>query len=157
MSEQQKGEEEVRVFEEFVRAAGLPIDIASIHKCFPPRPDIRCRYHSGKWSYFELTELCDESIAKLEVRPGGDLTERFWSTDATERIVSKKLQKHYPVRCPVELLCYKQGRLATPDTDIVALINIIVSGQPGPFTRVWFFGERLAQMVWAKEDETLKL
>ncbi|MCL6417656.1 hypothetical protein MIB92_18500 [Aestuariirhabdus sp. Z084] len=151
MTEQDKGIEEVRVFEQFVRAAGLPIDIDTIRKCYPPKPDIRCRYHGGDWVYFELTELCDENLAKREGlhHTTTSSPDRLWLTDPAERIVRKKLQKRYPVSVPIELLCYKRGRLAASDTDMVTLIRPLVAQQPGPFVRVWFFGERLAQMLWS--------
>ncbi|WP_426415059.1 hypothetical protein [Aestuariirhabdus sp. LZHN29] len=149
MSEQDKGVEEVRVFKEFVRVAGLPIEIDTVRKCYPPKPDIRCRYHGGEWVYFELTELCDENLAQLDGRTLLQRSDRLWVADPAERIVRKKLRKHYPVSRPVELLCYKRGRLAAPDSEMLALIRPLVVQYPGPFTRVWFFGERLAQMVWS--------
>ena len=40
-----KADRERRVFEEFVRKSGLPIDVATIESREPPEPDIRC-FHS---------------------------------------------------------------------------------------------------------------
>ncbi|RRJ83046.1 hypothetical protein [Aestuariirhabdus litorea] len=147
MTEREKGVEEVRVFEAFVRASGLPVALHSVRKCYPPKPDIRCQYLNGDWVYFELTELCDERLFK----PDAVAIERRGeprATEAVERIVHNKLGKQYPVELPVELLCYTQGRLGVEDGALEAQVRALVAADPGPFVRVWFLGEQRVDQVW---------
>lgn len=59
------GSEDINVFEEFARCAGLGVIPGSIEKREPPEPDIRCEIQGEGPVAFELTESIDgEHVAK---------------------------------------------------------------------------------------------
>src|SRR5690349_11449782 len=111
-SEKSKGlDTEIPIFLDFVRAANLSIDKASVQKRHPPEPDIKCQYSSGECVAFELVEICDKNMAKN--REDGAYIR---TSDPSLEIVRKKLNKNYETSCPIELLCYKNGRVVSPDS-----------------------------------------
>ena len=55
---------EVQVFEAFARVCPLPINVGSIEKQDPPKPDILCEIRGIGKVAFELTEIIDENFAR---------------------------------------------------------------------------------------------
>jgi DNA invertase Pin-like site-specific DNA recombinase len=124
-------------FREFVRQSGLPV--RSIKSRRPPEPDILCTFEDGAERAFELVEICSEELAKdlaLALRDPDRKPEQVWPTNPTEKIIRDKLAKTYQSDAPIDLLCYADGRLVTPDEEVVPTLSDVVraSGR-GPFER----------------------
>ena len=68
MIRREQEEEELKVFLEFVRRSGLPIDEKTIEHGDHNKdePDIRCRVGEDGYVAFELKGICDEEMEKLE-------------------------------------------------------------------------------------------
>lgn len=146
-SEYDKAEAELRVFREFARKSSLCIDAESVEKrtgqC---EPDIRCYLIGEGVVYFELVELCASDIASAitSAATSNNGVTAFWTTDPSVEIIRKKLGKKYktePPQSPVELLCYTNGRVITPDDVILESIRpLLLDAVDSPFRRVWLFG-----------------
>jgi hypothetical protein len=67
-TEQAKGEREVEIFQRFVAASNLPIDLRSIEKREPPEPDILCLHGEHGHVAFELVEICDQTWQSCNLR-----------------------------------------------------------------------------------------
>jgi hypothetical protein len=145
-SEASKGDVEIEVFRRFLQASGLPIDPASAVKQLPPYPDILCVHQADGPMYFELTELCDPTLAKLfnDARPEPTYVR---TSDPSSRIFRKKLGATYSVSQPIELLCYMDSRIVTPDSIVVPTLRSIFESRPSPFRRAWLLGETGAHEI----------
>jgi len=73
--------EEVQVFRDFVKQAGLPVAIESIERRKPPEPDILCRFADGSHVAFELVEIChrENAIRLGSVSMIGGIVEEVYS------------------------------------------------------------------------------
>jgi hypothetical protein len=138
-SELAKGAHEVEVLRLFVAAAGLPIDATSIEKRDPPEPDIRCRDAVSGPVAFELVEQCDPTLAKAIATRS---TEYIRTSDPSAHIMSKKLRRNYETTLPIELLCYTNGRIITPDDVIIPTVTPYLRSWRHVFRRAWLFGHR---------------
>ena len=151
-SETSKGADtEIPIFLEFAAAANLLIDAQSVEKRMPPDPDIRCRLSTGELVAYELVEICDQNIAKDKINGSYIRT-----SDPSVEIVKKKLKKSYPPQLPVELLCYKNGRVVSPDGYIAELLSPILSGSQFQYRKVWLFSSRGAQLLWPPANHSLQ-
>jgi hypothetical protein len=139
-----KADRERRVFEEFVRKSGLPIDVATIESREPPEPDIRCVHsHDGPIA-FELVELCNSELAQdaADQIKHGKKPRFLMLNDPSRQAVEKKLGNSYRRDYPIELLCYTDGLLVTPDDTIVETLKVLVDNRGlGPFRHMWLLGE----------------
>lgn len=150
-SEASKGAEtEVPIFLEFIAAANLPIDQQSIEKRMPPEPDIRCCFSNGETVAFEMVEICDSNIARDKLNGSYIRT-----ADPSAEIVLRKLKKSYPPGYPVELICYKNGRVVSPDGYIAELLLPILSAEHFQYRKVWLFGSRGVQVLWPPASHLL--
>lgn len=146
-SEVAHGETEKEVFSQFAKAAGLRI--GSIHKCFPPEPDLRCTVEGEGMVAFELAEICAEDVAVRIAHALANSGEAISTADPSERVLRKKLGCRYEASHPIELLLYTNARVVTPDDAIIATIQpILFESQENCFRRVWLFGERGVYEVW---------
>src|ERR1700732_1285824 len=101
---------EQRVFLEFVRAANLTVDSATVRNEKPPLPDISCNI-GGTPYLFELGEIIDQDLAadihtaqKQKVDAEGG-----WSSEIGPliRIMRKKASTTYTTNgAPIDLLLY---------------------------------------------------
>ena len=141
-SERRKEQRELRVFREFVRRCGLPIDPDSIENRRPREPDIFCRFRNGEGVAFELKELCAPSIAKTDDYwlKSGDEPQAQRVGDPTDRIVRMALKKQYETEHPIELLFYAGGRIGTPPNTTMLGIQAVCDSIHHRFRRVWFMG-----------------
>lgn len=149
-SEAQKSEVELRVFADFVRLTGLPINLASLEKRLPPEPDLLCLHnHEGKIA-FELVELCDPNLARAlaSLRPNSDGVESISTSDPSWAIVLKKLRKKYQTQSPVELLCYTDGRIITPPDVIRPTLEPLLGSYRHTFARAWLMSEGKVYPLW---------
>jgi hypothetical protein len=150
-SEEIKGIVEIKVFNEFISASGLLIDPASVIKQNPPSPDILCQSSDEGPMEFELVEICDRNIASVSSKIlKGKIDESIYirTGDPSAMILSKKLGCKYATRLPVDLLCYTDGRVVTPDTIICVIARSLLSSYTGVFRRAWFLGEGGAYKIW---------
>ena len=147
LSEDIKGEYEISIFKKFLAASKLPIIELSVKKCFPPEPDILCEHKTEGVIAFELVEICDFNMAQSI----SNMNEKYlWTTDPTDSIITKKIKKTYITSYPVNLLCYVDGRVVTPDNIIVLKIKHLFSSEVHSFSRVWLLGKSGSSYdVWA--------
>jgi hypothetical protein len=138
-----KRERERKIFARFALAARPDIDLATIESRDPSQPDIRCSTLGGTPLAFELVELCPEEVAKMvdgDVKRGGGVS-FVWADDPTRRILKHKLAKTYTCDVPIDLLCYADGFLVTPDDIALDVIRATVDAEgPGPFRQIWLHG-----------------
>jgi len=149
-SEIDKGVIELSVFREFEHKSTLRIDPNSVEKCSgESEPDIICKLIDEGPVAFELVEICDPTLAATasELRSGGVAV--FSTSDPSQEIVRRKLQKTYKSDAPVELLCYTNARVVTPDDCILDAIRPWFDATNGPFRRVWLLGEDGLYEVWS--------
>ncbi len=145
-SEHMKGERELSVFLRFLEASHLPIDRDSVEKRSPPEPDIRCEHQSEGAVAFELVELCDPNLAKSIAKASEDYLR---TSDPSPKIISKKLRRKYKTDAPVELLCYTDGRIITPDNVILPTIKPYLRSWRHTFRRAWLLGRKGLYVVWS--------
>ena len=127
-----------------MKSARPDIVPATIESREPPQPDIACATVDGERLAFELVELCTSEIAKataVTAKRGGGVG-FLWTADPTRNALLKKISKRYASAGLVDLLCYVDGFLVTPDDvalcELRAAINDVGQGQ---FREVWFHGE----------------
>ncbi|MGB1262970.1 MAG: hypothetical protein ACPG52_08690 [Cognaticolwellia sp.] len=145
-SEAEKGQVEIRIFKRFAAAAGL--NFSSVEKQSPEegKPDLKCRFN-GKVIFFELTEACSEDVAKAVAHEQA-LTESAATNirDYTSETYQKKINKHYAVTEPVELLIYNIGRTILPDEVLINNIRAIADKNKGQFSKVWYFNKHAVEI-----------
>jgi hypothetical protein len=145
-AEEKKALLERMIFARFASAARPDVDLATVQSCRPPAPDIACLTVSGERLAFELAELCPPEIAKAvgdDLKAGGGAAS-VPTADPTRRVLLKKLCKSYTCDVPVDLLCYADGYLVTPDDVVLAEMRAVIDAKAeglGPFRSIWFLGE----------------
>lgn len=145
-SEQAKGADEIKVFLRFLQAVDLPITASSIEKRDPPEPDIRCVHATDGAVAFELVEICDPNLAKaIAARSEAYIR----TSDPSARIISKKLRRKYTTNLPIELLCYTNGRVITPDNVIIPTVAPYLQSWRHVFRRAWLLGRKRAYELWS--------
>lgn len=149
MGARSKDDEEVAVFSSFAEAAKLSLDLRTVKKRQPPEPDIRAWLESEGPVAYELTELCDPDLARLIAKPEEAHGAFLWTADPSSRIVKKKLLMQYQTDCPVELLCYTNGPIVTPDDVLIPTLRSLLECRSGCFRRAWLFGETGAHEIWS--------
>lgn len=143
-SEHEKGRIEVEVFCRFLEQSGLPIYPSSIEKRRPPEPDILCRHSYEGELAFELVEMCDQNLAKFIAQASDGYLR---TSDPSEIVISKKLQRRYETTAPIELLCYA-GRIISPDHLILPTIAPLFESYRHVFRRAWLLGHKGLYVVW---------
>jgi hypothetical protein len=143
-SEASKGKEvEIPIFLEFIRSGNLSFDPSSVQKRNPPEPDILCRATNGEDVAFELVEICDHNLARNREHGAYIRT-----SDPSFDIVKNKLSKRYVTEAPIELLCYINGRVVSPDSFIAERVAVLFSETVFQYRRVWLFGRREVRLLW---------
>jgi hypothetical protein len=116
----------------------------------PPEPDIACSTFAGERLAFELAELCTPEVAKAvgdDSKRGGGVS-FMRTTDPSRDVLLKKLVKRYASAGPVDLLCYADGYLVTPDDVSLEELRATLGAHGlGHFRSVWFHGEKSAYRV----------
>jgi len=64
MNQLSQGKREVQIVKKFADICPYKIDVTSVKKENPPKPDIYCKLKDGTELYFELVECLDNPIAK---------------------------------------------------------------------------------------------
>ena len=135
---------EIQTFCDFIARSELPINPCSVKKRQPPEPDILCWVNGTGHVAFELTEICNERIARaINELPKQDNSEseliRLDPRNPILRILKEKQENKYETPYPVELLVCG-GRTFTPGHLIKSEIERVFSFNLGVFQRVWFMG-----------------
>lgn len=144
--EDAKEKYEKSIFEKFVdKCPDLSLDKTSIKNRKWPEADILCDTKEGESIAFELVEICDSNIAKSR----GDLIRKakltgegdvdyIRTSDPTENILENKLKKNrYAGNVPVELLCYTNGRTASPEKFIKEKAAFFLNKKEFQYRRIW--------------------
>lgn len=82
-------ENELRVFRSFASVCPMRIDPDSIRKVSPPAPDIACKLRSGGSRAFELVEVLDKDMARMD---NDALTLASALTEEYERVSGSKVK-----------------------------------------------------------------
>ena len=138
-----KTRRELLVFRQFLREAGLPYLEEMIENRPPPEPDILYAHPDDGIIAFELVEICSEEIAELVTRATNDAL--ILASDPSRRMLRKKLLRKYGTKRPIELICYTEGRVITPDGVIIDTVKPILASQK-KFRRIWLLGDRLHRL-----------
>ncbi len=149
-SEADEAQVELRVFADFLKLARLPISMSSVEKRPPPEPDLLCTHDVEGKVAFELVELCDPNLARALAapRPDSEGVEYIHTSDPSWSIVLKKLRKTYRTECPVELLCYTDGRIITPPDVIRPTLGPLLGSYRHTFSRAWLMSEGEVYQLW---------
>ena len=134
-----KGVRELKVLARFLGLARLPVDQASIEKRPPGEPDILCEL-AGERVAFELVEICDPALAQFIATAKPDDGRVLRTSDPSQVILAKKLLRHYQPGCPLELLCFVDGGVITPDSTLVPILKKILGESEHGYRRVWLLG-----------------
>ena len=140
--DKEKSRREIQAFCDFIARSELPINPCSVEKRHPQEPDILCWVNGAGYVAFELTETCDETIARtLNERPIQDNSESKYIRPETDvrRILEKKRNKKYKTPHPIELLVCAD-RTLLPNHLIKSEIERVFSFRFGGFQRVWLMG-----------------
>jgi hypothetical protein len=141
---------ELAVFEEFRKKTALPIVPGSVTKhSGESEPDITCALEGEGAVAFELTEICEDTLAanlSALLKGRGEIV--LSVSDPSSSIARKKLRKNYRTEYPLELLCYTNARVVATDDMIVASLQRQLDAQKGPYRRVWLLGEKALYEVW---------
>ncbi len=134
----------------FLDAAQLPIDRKTIVKQLEQKmPDFACRTLDGEEVAIEVTEMCDGTLPRLQVRAEQGY-EQFAYADpnSAEPIVRAKMHKSYATPMPVSLLCYWADRTVSTDEEILDVIRRTVYSSTVPYERVWYHGQDDLHLVY---------
>lgn len=112
-------------------------------------PDITCMIEGEGTVAFELTEICESTLAaniSALLKGRGEIVLSI--SDPSASIARKKLAKTYRTDRPLELLCYTNARVVATDDMILASLRQQLDAQDGPYRRVWLLGEKSLYEVW---------
>jgi len=145
-SESEKGKVEISTFKRFAEVAGLNCDFVEKQSPEEGKPDLKCIV-GGEVIYFELTEACSEDVVKAiaNAQKLDDLAYKKVK-DYTSETYRKKINKHYAVNEPIELLIYNVGRTILTDDVLIENIKAISKHNKGQFRKVWYFGESVSEL-----------
>lgn len=159
-----KAQHERSVFLDFVKAASIRVDEASVEVRNPPEPDIRC-ICEGQSTYFELSRLLDQGMQRLRLRAMGIAPQQvacdYNSVGLPERDVLRcKLSKTYSTSgVPLELLLYfdAENRLVSGGIPPVGdfawharhVMEPLLTPMPAHIRRVWVFERYCNSVLWS--------
>ena len=135
----------------FLDAAQIPIDRKTIVKPSGEKmPDFVGRTLNGQYAAFEVTEICDGSLPRLQDQAARCKQQfAFANPDAAEEIVRNKMHKSYSTQIPVSLVCYWADRIVSTDEEILEGIRrAVYSVSKIPFERVWHHGRESLYLVY---------
>ncbi|WP_152236624.1 MULTISPECIES: hypothetical protein [Xanthomonas] len=82
------------MFEEFVRASGLPVDPGTIQQFEPPAPDVQCEI-AGRKAFFELTMLSDSELEHQVGKGTFKYTNLHVGFEKLRKVIDDKSRKEY--------------------------------------------------------------
>lgn len=160
-NEQDKAKVERMVFLKFVENAHLDYDLSTIRKgeISEPEilePDILCKNSIGEYVAFEITELCDEKIAKISNTLKDE--EKYFRTDENSLVrgIERKLTRRYTTPYPIELICYINNRTILTANILQPTILDRLKVQLNaahPFRKIWLLSEiDEVERLWSNEQ-----
>lgn len=133
----------------FADRLGTRGDWLSVYSRPEPEPDLLCKHVTDGLIAFEVVGLTDPKIAQLQAAGAKAYKGSFSTSDPSESIIRKKLQRKYRTAVGrIELLAYTDGQIITPDDVIVSTIAPLFDAVPHEFQRIWFMGERETLCLW---------
>jgi hypothetical protein len=145
---------ELSAFNEFARAAGLPVEEESARNAKPPQPDIRCRI-DGEERWFELGRITDTHLTKTISIPSpkDPAPFSFAQKEPLLRIIEKKAAAHYEANGhPVDLVLYFEQQ--PPDRTALerhlreSAESLNELRQRGLFSRIWIYDRWSKSVLW---------
>jgi len=144
-----KQQKERAAFARFIECLGTQDEWLSVSNRPEPEPDLLCVHAIDGSVAFELVSLTDPMVAKVQAAGAKALTEAFWTSDPSERIIENKLSCRYHTNaCRIELLVYTDGQVITTDDVLIPTILPLFDAASHPFQRVWYMGEDNACLLW---------
>ena len=108
-------------------------------------PDITYSYR-GETVAVEIARVADPVLKQYVAQVSQGLQTRGRATftrDPTPRIIEGKLNKKYISPYPIELFCYFDRDVITPDDDVCFVISdTVATASSVLFRKIWYFGER---------------
>ena len=145
-----KADRERKIFRLFAKSLGWQFTADSVESRSQPEPDILYHSEDGTTA-FELAEICASDVAaqgaglkESSKTTGVGGVSAIWTSDPTGQILQAKLGKTYVSGHPIDLLCYTNGRVVSPDSIVESQIAATLSSALHVgFRRVWYFGENV--------------
>ena len=122
----------------------------TVESKIPPAPDLLCVHEARGPIAFELVAITDPEIAKISAGHGTTAVSGIWTADPTERIIRKKLGRHYETPYPIHLLIYNDLLTITPDESIIEIARNWLGSKDHPFDQAWYMGEFECILLWRK-------
>ena len=135
--ELEKAAWERKVFREVAAVAGLQIKPKSLRSRRHPEPDIACTLRSGERIAFELVELVDPDIARIESTLSN---QGVWFGDPTRRSLRRKLvENRYVSKHPMELIAFAGDTLGPRNVWVPTHHNNLIQDwlDQSSFRRLW--------------------
>lgn len=147
-TEQEKGLHETSILQKFAHCGQLNIELASIKKCLPPKPDLFCVMDNSP-VYFELARNYPKEFAK-QAYDAKENAQPLWGEGSIERIITAKLNKHYQAEYPVQLLIYDDLGIALSNAVTIAKMQAVLNKQNAiQFEKVWYFAKQKVVEVFS--------
>jgi len=145
-----KQSEEQNAFRRFIRNAGQEDQWFGVESRPEPEPDLLCHHRFDGSIAIECVSITDREIAKVFSAGGKARRDAFVTSDPTGEIIRKKLHCSYKTLARrIDLLVYTDGRVISPDNQIMAVVLDWVGSIEHPFTNVWYSGERMSRLLWS--------
>ncbi|MCW5603650.1 MAG: hypothetical protein KIT18_03765 [Burkholderiales bacterium] len=147
LSHQQHDEQEI--FSRFIKRLRTENHWLSI--CSRPQgePDLLCVHAKNGPIAFELVSLTDPKIAEIQAAGSNAIETAFVTSDPSERIILRKLQRSYKTTANhIELLIYTDGQIITPDDVIIPTVLPLFDAITHQFKKIWFMGESDPECIW---------
>ena len=148
-----KASRELEVFHDFAHRCGLSIVPGSIENREPLEPDIYCEIEGEGPMAFELTEFVADSfaeeIAYVRKHPEDSGKTLVRGGEAMPILAKKLANENYVSSCPIDLICYTNGRTGLPPNVLIPQMRTCIKEQPGtgPFRGVWFMSEECCERI----------
>ena len=123
-------------FLRFLRAAGWSVVEEEIESRKPPEPDILYRCN-GKIAAFEMLSVTQSEF----MQPLENAQVIYPGPTTLKDNLRKKLGTNYNSQYPVELIIYCHISMATNDSNLMDMQDVLWNADQIPFQRIWYFGE----------------
>ena len=133
---EKKKQDERRVFSEFIKTVGWPVEEATVESKEPKAPDILYTF-DGKSVAFELLSVTQQEF--LQPLTNAQI---IYPDETTLRSnLLKKLGTEYESDFPIELLIYYRNSMATNDLNLITTQEVLWNNSHDQFRRIWYLGE----------------
>jgi hypothetical protein len=141
---------EQNAFRRFIRNLQQEDTWISVESRPEPEPDLLCNHLSDGAIAVECVSITDPELAKVFAAGVRARRDVFTTIDPTGQIIRKKLHRSYKTLARrIDLLVYTDGRVISPDSQIMEVVLAWVASIEHPFTNVWYSGERVTKLLWS--------